>query len=133
MIVAAKTPATELPSCYVYLLFDELGQPFYVGHGSGPRIERHKTDANRYAWAMYAYYNDIIDRGFQVRAVKLYEEHPKSFAREIELVLVQKFGRRLDGGLVFNRDTQTGSLEARMFVADNRRRWQLPALVAQRA
>jgi len=80
---------------YVYVLFDERGQPFYVGMGRGARWCHRGGRSSRDAVV-----NRLQASGFEVPRVKVAENLSRIQAAEIEIALIAAIGRWPDGPLV---------------------------------
>jgi hypothetical protein len=91
---------------YVYVLSDpDSGLPFYVGKGSGNRWRNHMRP-NARDRKFNALKNDliqeIIDRGKQVNCCLVARFSDETEAFTLECLLIQKIGRRRDGGPLTN-------------------------------
>lgn len=91
---------SERTDYYVYVLFRETGEPFYVGKGAGPRIKLTTRLRNgRNPWK-----NHIIARmlllGMAVPAIKIAEGLSEPDAYRIEMAFIAAIGRHPLGPLV---------------------------------
>lgn len=86
-------------SHYVYVLFRQTGEPFYVGLGQGDRWLEHERTVKRGR----SYKDNILaamkDAGLEVPKVKVREGLSKAQAVEIEIALIAAIGRYPDGPL----------------------------------
>ena len=72
---------------YVYQYLDESGNPYYVGKGKDRRI-------------------DVVHKHTELppknRRIKLVENLTNEEAKKFEIELINKFGRKIDGGILDN-------------------------------
>lgn len=72
---------------YVYMYITELGEPYYVGKGSGDRINR---------------YHSKTCLPPRERRIIVKDNLSNNDAKQIESKLITKYGRKLDGGILDN-------------------------------
>lgn len=91
-------------SYYVYQLRLETSDvPFYIGKGRGRRIHSHMTESSR---RKYSHKNNIIEKairdGVSVLSEIIHQNLSESEALDMEVSLIAKHGRRIDGGVLCN-------------------------------
>ena len=74
-------------SFYVYQYIDDFGNPYYIGKGSGRRMHVEHTHTKL----------PDINKRIIIRAGLTNEQ-----AKELEKQLIQKYGRKIDGGILDN-------------------------------
>jgi hypothetical protein len=89
----SRLPNDPRPIYYVYVLFDWLGNPFYVGKGTGNRIDKHEKRTDSVNWLK----SEIIERTWV-----MLDEIPKIIVRDLlsetaafdlEIALIGVIGR----------------------------------------
>lgn len=90
---------------YIYVLFRENGQPFYIGKGHGYRMNTHLAPRwQKGAKGKNPHKNNIINnmlaRGLDIPRVKLRSGLTEQEANQIEIALIQAIGKEPDGPLV---------------------------------
>jgi hypothetical protein len=88
---------------YVYVLFRETGEPFYVGKGANGRWLKHEFDARNGAKGhRFSIIRKLQARGLDVPKVKLHEGLTEQVAHAYEIALIAAIGRRHEGGPLAN-------------------------------
>jgi hypothetical protein len=91
------------PQFYVYVLFHETGEPFYVGKGTNGRWLRHEFDARNGAKGhRFSIIRAMQARGLEIPKVKLRDGLTEALAHEHEVALIAAIGRRHEGGPLVN-------------------------------
>lgn len=118
---------------YVYVLFRENGDPFYIGKGKDDRWrchERHaRADTKSHKSAII---RGIHARGFEVIKAKIHEGLTEAIAHNYEVALIAAIGRGDDGPLVNRTDGGDGVTgmkhagEARLSISKAHRGRQKP-------
>lgn len=85
---------------YVYVLFREFGQPFYVGMGRGDRIDQHEKRCRRLSTHRDHLIAAMLNARLDVPKVKIRERLSKAAAAEIEIALIAAIGREPLGPLI---------------------------------
>jgi hypothetical protein len=89
----SKLPNDPRPIYYVYILFNWLGIPFYVGKGMGNRIDAHEKSTDTSNWLK----NEIIEQTWvmlnEVPKVIVRDQLPESDAFALEIMLISAIGR----------------------------------------
>lgn len=87
---------------YVYVLFRETLQPFYIGFGKGDRWKQHEIGHNSKEPNSYKnnIIRDMIKRGFDIPKNKIAEGLTKAEAVALEIKMIGEIGRWPDGPLV---------------------------------
>lgn len=89
---------------YVYLLSEQNGKPFYVGKGSGKRMDAHEKNARLgLQTPVCNKIRKIWSQGFVINKTVLFETNEESEAFSKEIEFIAKFGRKnlcnaTDGG-----------------------------------
>lgn len=106
-----KLPRNHLdprPIYYVYVLFDWLGVPRYIGKGKGRRWLKHETATDPINWMK----NEFIDQTWtvlgEIPKIKVCEDVDERSAFEIERALIQVIGRFPNGPLTNMSDGGDG-------------------------
>jgi hypothetical protein len=95
---------------YVYALFRESGEPFYVGKGRGKRIKEHEWSARRgRKGARFDIIRSMLAKGLEVPKVKLQEELTEALAHDYEMALIAAIGRWPTGPLTNLTDGGDGT------------------------
>lgn len=93
-------------NCYVYTYSYPNGVPFYVGIGSGHRMQYHLTCAKNNRKDVNQYKKNIIQKilreGQEPIIKKIVDNIDREFAALIEQEFIAKYGRRSEGGLLVN-------------------------------
>jgi len=88
---------------YVYVLFRETGEPFYVGKGVNGRWLAHEWEARNGAKGhRFAIIRSMQARGLEIPKVKLHEGLTAVTALAYEIELIAAIGRRHEGGPLVN-------------------------------
>ena len=103
------------PDFYVYALFRETGEPFYIGKGRRDRWGDHERQArageqNHKA----AIIRDMQARGVEVIKVKIHERLPEGVALRYEVAMIAAIGRKPDGpltNLTYGGDSAPGGIQ----------------------
>ncbi len=81
------------PIYYVYVLFDWLGNPFYVGKGHGNRIKSHEKSSD----PRNELKNEIIEQTWimleEIPKIIVRDQLPEGISYEIEIALISAIGR----------------------------------------
>lgn len=103
---ALRTIATRQERYYVYVLFDDVGKPFYVGKGAGIRIAAHESECSDGCnqSEKHRIIRAIWRRGAQVAYLLAGFTDNESKSHELERAIIAKLGR-LDRrtGILANR------------------------------
>ena len=103
--MATQSPNTRV-DYYVYALFRENGQIFYVGKGKGRRWEVHESEARTGVKSHKCnIIRGILSRGLKVIKVKIHEGLTEWVAHAYEVALIKAIGRSIDG---LSNDTDGG-------------------------
>lgn len=103
-IVQQELPGFKRTLFYVYILYRPDGRPFYVGKGSGERIEFHRWAAEQgYKARRYSIIRKIWREGGDFAAQKVFEIYDENEAFAMERYLIASIGREnltneTDGG-----------------------------------
>lgn len=102
----------ERPRYYVYVLFRENGQPFYVGKGARDRLSAHLAPSSEKGRMRNQYKTNIIramlERGLDVPRVKVAQQLTEAQAFEVERAFIIAIGRVPNGSLVNMSDGGEG-------------------------
>jgi len=81
------------PVFYIYVLFRETGEPFYVGKGKGDRWLHHEQETRRYTSHKHAIIRKMRAAGYEIPKVKLHEDLQDEVACAYEKILIAAIGR----------------------------------------
>ncbi len=95
--------------CYVYVLFRENGEPFYVGKGRGCRFTQHEQLSRRGKTRRDAIVRKMIAEGHEVPRVKIAEGLTDEQAFTIERAFIAALGRMPGGPLANHLEGGEGS------------------------
>lgn len=90
---------------YVYGLYEEGNNlPFYIGKGSGRRLERYSLDNNeKYGHMLHCKFKNLKSKNKKLVKKILFDELNEETALTKERELIRHYGKRCDGsGILFN-------------------------------
>lgn len=90
---------------YVYGLFEEgVELPFYIGKGSGRRVERYSLDDNRnHGYMLKCKIKNLKNENKKLESKILHDGLVEEDALKIEMELIKQYGKRCDNtGILFN-------------------------------
>lgn len=93
---------------YVYILFDELGVPRYVGKGKGNRWNQHENETKRPNWLKNIFIQRTLRAIGEIPKVKISENMNESDAFALEAAFIKALGRYPLGPLVNLTDKRNG-------------------------
>lgn len=89
---------------YVYGLYEEGSElPFYIGKGSGRRVERYNLDDTKHGYMLLCKFQNLKNRHIKLERKILHDELSESESLKIEMDLIKQYGKRCDNtGILFN-------------------------------